>query len=59
MFVVDDDRSKWKRRSRGIVLGRMHEHKRQAWELHLDQCEQAAELGFEAAAAAILDDLPF
>jgi len=44
MYVDSDDRTKWKRRTRGVVLGRMHEHKKQAWLEHIRLCEEQADL---------------
>jgi hypothetical protein len=44
MYVSTDDPKKWKRRSRGVVLGKMHEHKVTAWREHIRQCEEAADL---------------
>ena len=57
MWVESDDSTKWKRRSRGVVLGRMHEHKQEYWKQHLDACEAAQDevewlLTFE-------DEVPF
>jgi hypothetical protein len=62
MYVASGDRSKWKRRSKGNVLGRMHEHKREAWLLHIDQCEQAEQSGYDPAAELFddyLEEIPF
>lgn len=44
MFVASDDPKQWKRRSRGVVLGRMFEHKQEFWRAHLDACERAQDL---------------
>ena len=40
MYVGSDDPKRWKRRTRGVVLGKMHEHKLESWKQHLDACDQ-------------------
>lgn len=39
----DADPSTWKRKSRGIILGRWHQIKKELWERHLDRCEKKEE----------------
>ena len=58
MYVASPDRSKWKRRSKGNVVGRMHEYKAQHWHQHLEQCEEEKEHGWDPLAPA-WDLLPF
>jgi len=57
MFVASEDSSKWKRRSRGVVLGRMYEYKQDAWKQHLDACEQSQEL--DDWLTTFSDEVPF
>ena len=42
MFWTSEDtpREEWKRKSRGIILGRWHEIKQDMWAHHLDECER-------------------
>jgi hypothetical protein len=38
LWVSSEDPEDWKYKSRGVVLGRMHAIKREAWKHHTDNC---------------------
>jgi len=38
MWVASDDPDKWRYRSRGVVLGRLHQMKREMWEYAINNC---------------------
>jgi len=44
---AEDDRTRWRNKRRGTVLGRWHEHKADLWAQHQAWCaEMAAEVPF-------------
>jgi len=38
LWKDDEDSSTWQYKSRGVILGKLHEIKRKAWEEHLSRC---------------------
>jgi len=34
------DPADWKYKTRGVILGKLHEYKRKAWEEHINKCPE-------------------
>jgi hypothetical protein len=46
LWSWNDDRRTWRQKSRGTVLGRWHQLKRELWEEHLRTCGYNGEVPF-------------